>query len=481
MDQRFLNRLKDLVGDDGIRLADAQRETYASDAYTLAKARPGVVVLPRRTDQVIAIARLCQEFDIPLVPRGAGTGLAGGAMARENAVLVCLSRMNQILSVDLPNRKMRVQAGAVNSHLTKAVAAESYHYAPDPSSQSASTIGGNIANNAGGPHTLKYGVTVNHILGVQVVLPDGQLVELDIEDHGYDLLGVLVGSEGTLGIITEATVKVVPNPQAIRTLLVSCDSVGQATNLISAIIAAGIVPAALEMIDQTIVRVVEETYHLGLPTDAGAILLVEVDGATIGIEAQADRVEELCKAGGAMRVEKASDPAARAKLWTARKKAVGCLGRLAPSHATQDGVVPRTKLPQILNEIAQIAQRHHLKIANVFHAGDGNLHPVVLFDERDPEQVKHVLEAGGDILRACIDVGGALTGEHGIGVEKQEFLGMMFSDDDMDTMIKLRSVFNPDERLNPGKLFPTGGNCCPHLPRADEAHLRGIATGAVPL
>ena len=478
MDQRFLNRLKDLVGEDGIRLADAQREAYASDAYTLAKARPGVVTLPRRTDQVVAITRLCAEFNVPLVPRGAGTGLSGGAMAREDAVLLCLSRMNKILSIDLPNRKMRVQAGAVNSYLTKAVSADGYQYAPDPSSQGASTIGGNIANNAGGPHTLKYGVTVNHILGVQVILPDGQLVELDVEDHGYDLLGILVGSEGTLGIITEATVKIVPNPEAIRTLLVVCDSVERATNLISAIIAAGIVPAALEMIDQTILRVVEETYHLGLPTDAGAVLLVEVDGAAIGIEAQADRVEDLCRAGGAIRIQRASDPAERAKLWTARKKSVGCLGRLAPSHATQDGVVPRTKLPQILKEIAAIAEKHHLKIANVFHAGDGNLHPVVLFDERDPEQVKHVLEAGGDILRACIDAGGALTGEHGIGVEKQEFLGMMFSQDDIDTMIKLRAVFNPDDRLNPGKLFPVGGNCCPHLPRADEAHLKGIVTRA---
>jgi len=478
MDQRFLNRLKEIVGDDSIRLADAQREAYASDAYTLAKARPGVVVLPRLTDQVVAIARLCKEFKVPLVPRGAGTGLAGGAMAREDAVLLCLSRMNQILSIDLPNRRMRVQAGAVNSYLTKAVGGDGYHYAPDPSSQSASTIGGNIANNAGGPHTLKYGVTVNHILAVQVVLPDGQLVELDTDDHGYDLVGVVVGSEGTLGIITEATVKVVPNPEAIRTLLVSCDSVDRATNLISAIIAEGIVPAALEMIDQTIIKVVEDTYHLGLPTDAGAVLLIEVDGAAIGIEAQADRVEELCRAGGAMRVERASDPAERAKLWMARKKSVGALGRLAPSHATQDGVAPRTKLPQMLKDIAAIAEKHHLRIANVFHAGDGNLHPVVLFDERDPAQVQHVLDAGGDILRACVEAGGALTGEHGIGLEKQEFLGMMFTDDDIDTMVRLRSVFNPEDLLNPGKLFPMGGNCCPHLPRVDEAQLKGIVTRA---
>jgi glycolate oxidase subunit GlcD len=478
LDTAFIDQLKSLVGSDGLRESAAQKLAYQSDAYTLAKSPPGVVALPRSTDEVVAIIKLCRDAGVPVVPRGAGTGLSGGAMAREDSVLLCLSRMNAILSIDLPNRQMRVQAGVINSNLTKAVTKDGFHYAPDPSSQGASTIGGNIANNAGGPHTLKYGVTVNHILAAQVVLPSGERIELSQTDAGYDLLGLIVGSEGTLGIVTEATVKIVPNPEAVRTLLVSCDSVDTATKLISEIIAAGIVPAALEMIDQLIVQTVESVYHLGLPTDAGAVLLVEVDGAAAGIDTQAARIEQLCLAGGALEVRTASDPAERAKLWIARKKSVGTLGRLAPSHATQDGVVPRTKLPEMLREIQAIAKKYDLRIANVFHAGDGNLHPCVLFDERDPKQVERVIAAGGDVLRACLAAGGALTGEHGIGVEKQEFLGLMFSEDEIETMLQIRSVFNPNDLLNPGKLFPVGGNCCPHLSHPDTATLHGMATRA---
>ena len=432
---------------------------------------------PSSTEQVRDIVRLCAQWSVPVVPRGAGTGLAGGALAREGQCLLCLSRMNRILAVDPENRTIRAQAGVVNTALTRAVAAEGLLYAPDPSSQGASTLGGNIANNAGGPHTLKYGVTVNHILAAQVVLADGELVEVDATDAGYDLLGILVGSEGTLGIVTEATVRVVRAPEAIRTLLTVCDSVDTATQLISDIIAAGIVPAALEMIDQTILTVVEEVYHLGLPTDAGAVLLIEVDGPEAGLDRLADRIATICTSGGAIRVERAKDAAERAKLWTARKKAVGALGRLAPSHATQDGVAPRTKLPEVLRQVREVAEKHNLRIANVFHAGDGNLHPVVLFDERDPDEVKRVLAAGGDILRACINAGGALTGEHGIGIEKQEFLGLMFSEDDIDTMLRIRQVFNPDGLFNPGKLFPSGATCCPHLDRPDDATLQHLASG----
>ncbi len=478
MNSRLIDQLTQLLGDEGVRISPAQKAVYASDAYTLEKALPGLVALPKNTEQVVKLVKLCAAEGVAIVPRGAGTGLAGGAMARPEQVLLCLSRMNQILSVDLPNRRMRAQAGAVNTYLSKRVAPDGFQYAPDPSSQGASTIGGNIANNAGGPHTLKYGVTVNHILGVQVVLPSGELVELSTEEHGYDLTGIVCGSEGTLGIVTEATVKLVKTPVAIRTLLAVCESVAQASGLISEIIGAGIVPAALEMIDQTILRVVEETYKLGLPIDAGAVLLIEVDGPEAGIDRQAQKIVEICKTGGVMRVDVASDAKTRAQLWTARKKAVGALGRLAPSHATQDGVAPRTKLPAVLAQIAEVAKKYDLRIANVFHAGDGNLHPVVLFDERNPEEVKRVLSAGGEILRACVDAGGALTGEHGIGIEKQEFLKMVFSDDDIEAMLKVRQVFNPDGRLNPGKLFPAGATCCPHLPGRDHAHLAGIATGA---
>ena len=475
MDKGFLTELRRIVGDDGLRLTDAQKHVYAFDAYTLEKALPGVVVLPRTTGEVSQVARLCQRYEVPIVPRGAGTGLAGGAMARPGEVLLCVSRMNRIVSVDLPNRQMRAQAGVVNTYLTKAVAGDGYLYAPDPSSQGVCTLGGNVANNSGGPHTLKYGVTVNHILALQMVLMSGEIVEISTDDWGYDLTGIVTGSEGTLGIITEATVRLVRAPDAIRTLLAVCDTIDDATNLVSAIIAAGILPAALEMIDKTILQVVEETYHLGLPTDAGAVLLIEVDGPEAGIDRQAERIAQICTDGGAIRVSQARDKEERAKLWMARKKSIGTIGRLAPSCATQDGVAPRTKLPAILREIAQIATRYNLRIANVFHAGDGNLHPAVLFDERDPDEVRRVLAAGGDILRACVAAGGSLTGEHGIGIEKQEFLSLVFSPDDLDTMTRVRAVFNPDNLLNPGKLFPAGGNCCPHLPRVDDATLQALA------
>jgi glycolate oxidase len=475
MDTAFIGALKRIAGDDGVRATTAQKHVYAFDAYTLEKALPGVVVLPRTTREVSDIMRLCRERGIPVVPRGAGTGLAGGSLAHENEVLLSLSRMNRVLNVDLRRRRLRAQAGVVNTYLTKAVAEDGFLYAPDPSSQGVCTLGGNVANNSGGPHTLKYGVTVNHILATQVVLPDGEVIEISSDDHGYDLVGLMVGSEGTLGIVTEATVRLVRAPEAIRTLLAVCETVDDATNLVSGIIAAGILPAALEMMDRTILQAVEAAYHLGLPTDAGAVLLIEVDGPEVGIDQQAERISRICIEGGALSISQAKDAAERAKLWMARKKGIGTIGRLAPSCATQDGVAPRTKLPAILREIAEIAKKYNLRIANVFHAGDGNLHPAVLFDERDPEEVKRVLAAGGDVLRACVAAGGSLTGEHGIGIEKQEFLSLVFSGDDLDTMAKVRAVFNPDGLLNPGKMFPAGGNCCPHLPRPDEATLRALA------
>mgnify|MGYP001396213670 CR=1 FL=1 len=474
IDAHFIDAVRGIVGDDGVRATPAQKQVYAFDAYTLEKSLPGLVVLPQTTEEVALVVRLCHERGVPVVPRGAGTGLAGGTLTGEDEVLLCLSRMNRVLEIDLPNRRMRAQAGAVNVHLTKAVAKDGYQYAPDPSSQGACTLGGNIANNSGGPHTLKYGVTVNHILAARVVLPDGGVVDISADDWGYDLTGIMVGSEGTLGIVTEATVRLVKTPEAVRTLLAICRTIDDATGIVSAIIAAGILPAALEMIDNTILQAVEDAYHLGLPRDAGAVLLIEVDGPEAGIDRQAERIVELCREGGVMEVKAARDADERAKLWTARKKSIGTIGRLAPSCATQDGVAPRTRLPEILREIAAIGRRHGLRIANVFHAGDGNLHPAVLFDERDPEEVKRVLAAGGDILRACVRMGGTLTGEHGIGIEKQEFLDLVFSEDDLDAMAKIRAVFNPDGLLNPGKLFPSGGNCCPHLPRTDNESLLAL-------
>ena len=474
MDKSVLIELEKIVGPEGIRLTEAQKQAYGCDAYTIVKALPGAVVLPRTTQEVARIATICNLAGVPMVPRGSGTGLAGGAMAHDSEVIVCVSRMNQILEVDIPNRQMRTQAGALNISLTRAVQSDGFHFAPDPSSQSASTIGGNIANNAGGPHTLKYGVTVNHILAAQMVLGDGEIIELSREEHGYDLLGIAVGSEGTFGIVTEATVKIVPNPEAIRTLLAVCDSVETATKLVGQIIASGIVPAALEMMDKIILGAVEAAYHLGFPPDAGAILLIEVDGYEAGIDRQAEEIAAICTEGGAISVKIGKDPVERAKLWTARKKGVGTIGRLAPSCATQDGVAPRSKLPEILREIERVGKKYNLRIANIFHAGDGNLHPAVLFDERNPEEVKRVLAAGGEILRACVAAGGTLTGEHGIGIEKQEFLSLIFSEQDLETMARVRSVFNPNGMVNPNKLLPAGANCCPHLPRPDTAALQTL-------
>jgi glycolate oxidase len=463
-----------VVGVDGLRDSPAQKAVYASDAYTLEKSLPGMVALPRSTEEVAGILRVCHHHKIPVVPRGAGTGLAGGSTTGGDALLLCLSRMNRVLDIDLANRRLRAEAGAININLTKAVAADGYQFAPDPSSQGASTIGGNIATNAGGPHTLKYGVTVNHILSLKAVLSDGEIIELSTNDAGYDLVGLVTGSEGTLAVVTEATVRLVRTADAVRTLLVICRTMDDATAMVSGIIGAGILPAALEMIDRTVMQSVEAAYKLGLPTDAEAVLLIEVDGPEAGIDRQAQRIATLCNELGAVRIESAKDAAERARLWTARKKSVGTLGRLAPSHATQDGVAPRTKLPQILRDIAAIGAKHNLRIANVFHAGDGNLHPIVLFDERDPEQVKRVIAAGGEILRTCVEAGGALTGEHGIGIEKRDFLGLVFSPDDLDTMAKVRAAFNPEGLLNPGKLLPMGGTCCPHLHRPDTEALLNL-------
>ena len=377
MTNDMIRELKRIVGDDGVLAEKGERAVYENDAYPLEKAAPLATVLPRTTAQVAEVVRVCARHNLPFAPRGAGTGLAGGTLC-PGGVLIGVARMNRILDIDLRNRRLTAQAGAVNIALTKAVAADGYLYAPDPSSQGASTLGGNIANNAGGPHTLKYGVTANHVLAVEMVLPDGEVVTLGdkTEDvNGYDLLGLALGSEGTFGIVTEATVRLTRAPQAVRTLLAVFDTVDDATQTVSDIIAGGIVPAALEMMDAVILQTVEDAFHFGFPRDAGAILIIELDGLEAGLEAQADRVRALCGANAAREVRQAHTPKDRANLWAARKKAVGTLGRLAPSCVTQDCVIPRSKLPTVLRAIAAIGVKYDLRIANVFHAGDGNLHP----------------------------------------------------------------------------------------------------------
>ncbi len=457
----MLNELKRIVGDDGVLAEKGERAVYENDAYPLEKAAPLATVLPRTTEQVAAVVKLCAAHAVPFAPRGAGTGLAGGTLC-PGGILIGVARMNRILDIDLRNRRLRAQAGAVNVALTKAVAADGYLYAPDPSSQGASTLGGNIANNAGGPHTLKYGVTANHILAVELVLPDGEIVTLGdkTEDvNGYDLLGVALGSEGTFGIITEATVRLTRQPQSVRTLLAIFDTVDDATQTVSDIVAEGIVPAALEMMDAVILQTVEDAFHFGFPRDAGAILIIELDGLDAGLEMQADRARALCDRNHAREIRRAATPKDRANLWAARKKAVGTLGRLAPSCVTQDCVIPRSQLPQTLRAIAEIGRRHELRIANVFHAGDGNLHPVTLFDERNPEEVQRVMAASHEILELCISIGGTLTGEHGIGVEKRDYMPLLFPPETLRTMEDLRAVFNPTGLCNPGKILPTAHGC----------------------
>jgi glycolate oxidase len=396
------------------------------------------------------------------LPRGSGTSLAGGCLPVGGGVVIALTRMKRILEVNYRDRYAVVEPGVVNLWLTNHLKPQGYHFAPDPSSQGACSIGGNVATNSGGPHTLKYGVTVNHILGVELVLPDGRVVQTGgpVEDQpGYDLTGVIVGSEGTLGVVTQIWARITRNPEAYRTLLGVFETVDDATNTISDIIAAGIIPAALEMLDTLILHAIEAAFHFGFPLDAGAVLIMEVDGLEAGLDADAEKIESIARQNHAREVRRAATDAERALLWKCRKQAFGAVGRLAPSYCTQDGVVPRTKLPHILRRIASIGEKYQVRIANVFHAGDGNIHPILLFDERDPDQVRRVLAASHDILDECLACGGSVTGEHGIGVEKINFMPKLFAPEDLAMMVRFREVFNPEARCSPDKMLPTSGAC----------------------
>jgi glycolate oxidase len=458
----LLDSLRAIVGQDALLASPTDLLVYECDGYTIEKNRPDVVVFPTSTEQVVEVVRACNRQGVPFLPRGAGTSLAGGCLPVGGGVMIALTRMKRILEVSLRDSFAVVEAGVVNLWLSNHLKPHGYHYAPDPSSQGACTIGGNVATNSGGPHTLKYGVTVNHVLGLELVTPDGRVVTTGgpAEDHpGYDLTGVGVGSEGTFGIATRAWVRISRNPQAYRTLLGVFETVEDATNTISDIIGAGIVPAALEMLDRLILQAVEAAFHFGFPLDAGAVLIMEVDGLEAGLEADANRIAEIARRNHAREVRRAGSDAERLLLWKCRKQAFGAVGRLAPSYCTQDGVVPRTKLPHILREIQRIGARYDLRIANVFHAGDGNIHPILLFDERDADQVKRVLAASHDILEECLRCGGSVTGEHGIGVEKIDFMPKLFTPEDLGMMLRLRAAFNPENRCSPAKMFPTAGAC----------------------
>ncbi len=458
----LVDELRNIVGDDGVLAARSDLLVYECDGYQLEKNSPDVAVFPLTTDEVARVVLAAGRRGVPVVPRGGGTSLAGGTLAVGGGVMLILTRMKRILEINVRDRYAVVEPGVVNAWLTQALKGTGYHYAPDPSSQGACTIGGNVATNSGGPHTLKYGVTVNHILGVEAVLPDGRIVQFGGPNEdlpGPDLVGALVGSEGTLAIVTKIWVRITRNPAGVRTVLGIYDSIDAATNTISQIIGEGIIPAALEMMDKGIVEAVEQAFHVGFPLDAQAVLLIEVDGLEAGLDEQRDRILEICRQCGVREVRPARDASERLLLWKSRKQAFGAIGRLSPNYCTQDGVVPRTKLPQMFRRIVEIGQKHSVRIVNVFHAGDGNLHPIILYDEREPGVIQRVLTASGEILDGCLACGGSVTGEHGIGVEKIAYMAKMFTPDDLAAMERLRAAFNPDNRLSPAKMLPTAGGC----------------------
>jgi glycolate oxidase len=472
---QIVDTLFSIVGKENVIHGEQELLVYECDAYTLEKNLPNVVVLPRTTDEVAKVVKLCAQHKLPIIPRGAGTSLSGSVLAVTGGVMICLSRMNRILEIDYRNRRALVEAGCVNAWITNAVKPKGLFYAPDPSSQSACTIGGNVAMNSGGPHTLKLGATTNHVLGFEIVFPDGEIVWLGTkpdggeETDGFDLRGAVIGCEGMFGVVTRVLVKLIRAPQAYKTMLGIFESVDDASQTVSDIIAAGIVPGAMEMMDQMITQAVEAAYKFGFPLDAGAVLIIELDGLAAGLDKQAERVIEICKRNKARDVRMAKTEQERMDLWKSRKRAFGAIGRLSPNFLTQDGVVPRSRLPEIMRFIRKTSEKYGLRIPNVFHAGDGNIHPLVLYDERDPQQVKNAVAAGNDILEKCIELGGSATGEHGIGVEKIDFMDKQFTKETLDAMRALRRVFDPEMRCNPHKMFPGSKRC------SDFAHKKQIA------
>jgi len=469
----LVNDLQQALGAASVLHAPEDLIVYEYDA-TIERALPDAVVFPQATAEVAAVVRIANAHDVPIVPRGSGTGLAGGTVPVLGGVLVVMTRMNRILEIDADNRVAVVQPGVINLHLQDALGPYGLLYAPDPSSQRVCTIGGNIANNSGGPHTLAHGSTVNHILALEVVLPDGRVIRLGSrvpDAPGVDLRGLLVGSEGTLGIVTEATLHLVRQTPATRTLLAIFESVRAASEAVSMVIQRGVIPVAMEMLDNEIIRIVEPRIKAGYPLDANAALLIEVEGVAEGVAADSAVVEAAMRDAGAREVRSADDPVERDRLWDARKAAIGAIGAASPAFYLLDGVVPRTKLPDVMERVQELCDEYGFRCANVFHAGDGNLHPNIMFDPTVPGASERVLELGEAIMRVCVDAGGAITGEHGVGLEKKSYMEWVFDEASLNAMRRLRDAFGAPDRFNPCKVLPGGHGCASGHAREVVPHL----------
>ena len=475
--QDLLRKLKAIVGETYVVHQPEDLIVFEQDG-SVDRGMPLAVVLPASTGEVSEVVEVAHRHALPIIARGAGTGLSGGAIAEQDGIVIALTRMTKIIEIDADNRLAVVEPGVVNIDISHAASKYGLYFAPDPSSQKVCTIGGNVAENSGGPHCLAYGVTTNHVLGMEVVLADGSIQWFGgktRETPGYDLRGILIGSEGTLAIVTKVVVRLLKEPEAVKTLLAVYRRLEDASAAVSGIIAAGIVPPALEMMDQLCIEAAEPSVHAGYPAGAGAVLLVEVDGLQESVEEEAAEIEQVCMEYDPMEIRTAVDASERERLWAGRKGVLGALGRLAPNYYLVDGTIPRTKLLEVLTGITRIGEKHGLPIANLLHAGDGNLHPSVLFDERRPGETERALAAGGEILKLCVESGGVLSGEHGIGLEKQEYMPLMFNDDDMEAMAKLKPAFATDGMLNPGKVFPTGAS---HVQVSHSAAVAKTGAGA---
>jgi glycolate oxidase len=460
--EEIVAALRRIVPGEGVIETTNQMRAYETDGLTAYRQLPLAVVLPETTAQVAAILGYCHENGVRVVPRGAGTSLSGGALPLADAVLLAMGKFNRILDVDIASRTVIAQPGVTNLAITKAVEDRGFYYAPDPSSQIACSIGGNVAENSGGVHCLKYGLTTNNVLGIEMVLISGEVVRLGgrhLDSEGYDLLGLMIGSEGLLGVITEVTVRILRKPQSARALLLGFRSNKRAGQCVADIIAGGIIPAGMEMMDRPAIRAVEEFVQAGYPLDIEALLIVELDGPTVEVDVLVDRVAEIARQNGAVEVRSSENEAERQLFWAGRKAAFPAVGRISPDYLCMDGTIPRRELPAVLKEIAGLSRLHGLEVANVFHAGDGNLHPLILFDANEPEQLERAEKFGADILRLCVKHGGVLTGEHGVGVEKRDLMPEMFSTTDLGVQQRVKCAFDPESLLNPGKMFPTLHRC----------------------